>query len=97
VREKEEILKMSGRSAVLLVVVIMVMFACTQAGRLSRGSTGKFQIISGEFIEWDASATPPERRKSTLFRLDTETGETWLFSSSVEKNGTRHELWWPIR
>ena len=55
-------------------------------------SVGKFQIVTGEYISHSGS----EDKEKAVFRVNTETGETFMYIQLVNANGKLETYWSPI-
>jgi hypothetical protein len=55
-------------------------------------TVGKFQIVTGEYIFHSGS----EDKEKGVFRVNTETGETFLYVQLVDANGKLETYWSPI-
>ena len=57
------------------------------------GNPGKFQVLSAEYIHSGKNA---DYKKPGVFRLNTETGETWIYVDMTDDQGKGAKFWTPI-
>ena len=55
---------------------------------------GRFQIVSAEYAYLGKQAT---LKQSGVFRINTETGQTWIYTSLEDDKGKLLQEWTPIR
>lgn len=76
--------------AVSLCVVIAV--AHSQAERSTAVTPGRYQLVP---VEYDVATNTELRRVKAVFKIDTQTGQTWQLA--VAQNGDKFtQTWSPI-
>ena len=56
---------------------------------------GRFQLVQGETEIEDFGALPPEaRRRKVIFKIDTQTGQTWIYVDSYNPNTKEVRIFW---
>jgi hypothetical protein len=86
---------------IALVVLLLIVLALSIAFAQSKPAyapvtAGRFQIVPAELHSADlkAGATLNE---PVVFRLDTTTGETWMFVSDIDEQGKLAEFWRKVK
>src|ERR1017187_10973761 len=69
-----------------------------QAGRNpAAGPVGSFQILAGRYaIGGIAGAEGADLDTNGIFRIDTRTGQTWMYMTGRNKAGKGYDGWSPI-
>lgn len=81
-----------------LLVLAATVALYAQAGRtLATGPVGSFQILAGRYaIGGIAGAEGADLDTNGIFRIDTRTGQTWVYMTGRNKVGKTYDGWSPI-
>jgi hypothetical protein len=85
--------KLSITAFLLLVVLLGVLYAQDKSSA-PQGSQGRFQIVPSQYVVDGARASIT---RPGVFRIDTETGKAWLFSTGTDSQGKFSQIWLEIQ
>jgi hypothetical protein len=80
-------------SLVLLLFVLGIAYSQNKGSSPNPGNPGKFQIVPAEYLYMAKGAT---LKQPGVFRLNTETGETWIYVHLLDDQGKFVEKWSPV-
>jgi len=86
----------------LVVCVVVALFAAITVAQQERATVspqpwmvGRYQLFQGTFkVEGDGDT--PSFVETGIFKIDTQTGKTWLYRDRVSQRGRRTPTWLKI-
>jgi|SRR5580658_6836159 hypothetical protein len=64
-----------------------------QAARTSNGPVGAFQLLAGRYNMGGLIGPEAETEQTTIFRIDTRTGKTWVYMTGKDKSEKFYQGW----